>query len=122
MQKNIKVNSEKSAKTIIATLKKMGYAWRSNRVQWSTNYPIIIISSEKKEMWGDDHHNVEGGKQLFWPEDATEILSESIEIEIRNVAGHTAVISEAKIKVGCQFVSFEKFDEIAEAVKKVRGS
>lgn len=48
-----------------------------------------------------------------------EIVSES-PTTIKEVGDFDAVITSKNIKVGCQIISFEKFDEIAEAVKKHR--
>ena len=39
---------------------------------------------------------------------------------IKNVAGYTATVSSAGIKVGCQTLTLEKFAELEKAVAKVR--
>jgi hypothetical protein len=50
-----------------------------------------------------------------------EILSLSNQKIVEKVGEYKAVISPNGIKVGCTTISFEKFDEIAAAVKEVRG-
>ncbi len=41
-------------------------------------------------------------------------------IVIEDVGDYEARVTATGIKVGCQTISFEKFDEIEEAVKKIR--
>jgi hypothetical protein len=41
-------------------------------------------------------------------------------ITVEEIAGYDAVVSEDGIKVGCQTISFEKFDELVKAVNKIR--
>jgi hypothetical protein len=75
---------------------------------------------------GDDgEHSINwfaknGYKPVMLDKFIENILSYNSSIKIEISSQYTAEISKDSIKVGCQTISFEKFDEIAAAVEKMR--
>jgi hypothetical protein len=66
-----------------------------------------------------------GSAVLSWPSQATEILAELKEyfkgkkpVFVSNVGDYSATICDEGIKVGCQTISFAKFQEIVDGVDK----
>ena len=80
----------------------------------------IGYAADSKNM-GFVHTNPSG---LYWPKDADKIIDIIVgsnkSITVPNVGDYTATVDAEGIKVGCQTISFEKFDELTKAVNKIR--
>ncbi len=86
---------------------------------------FYIGESLDKEVCGNRYHNA--FRQSFTlPEDFSKVINiihnnEITEpIFIENVGNYQAIVYKDHIQVGCQTISFEKFDELVKAVNKVR--
>lgn len=80
-----------------------------------------------KEISGNGRIRV-GRENYTLPQDFSKVINlvRANEVEnytpviISDVGDYEAKVHKSGIKVGCQTISFEKFEEIAEAVKKFR--
>jgi len=116
----------KDRATLFPILFQLGYAYDKNRRAYRTLTDLnfhIDSSWEIVRLYNDKNLNFEGHyADYVWPKDATEIIKEitDTEITIDNVGDYSAIICREGIKVGCQTISFGKFDEIVEGVKKYK--
>lgn len=91
-----------------------------------TNFPVLNLENNGSgfDISGT---RVSDNDSLNWPSQAKEILKELKEIFVKpkpiiisNVGDYKATICEDGIKVGCQTISFAKFQEIVDGVSKYK--
>lgn len=87
-----------------------------------TTYYIGLSFNDKVTAWsaGDNDNNIDINDTESLAVFIAEIVSYEKPTTIKGVGQYDAIISSENIQVGCQTISFEKFDEIAAAVKKHR--
>lgn len=97
-----------------------------------TKYPvngIYIGDLRNKSIVGNASfgHGYGENNEFTLPEDFTKVINAIHEndnikepIIINGVGDYDAIITEESIQVGCQTITFKKFEELQEAVKKVR--
>lgn len=87
------------------------------------SFPVILVYKSAKFYCGNFSYYPNNGPELTF-EDLPKIVSiltnSKPPIVVENVGEYTAVINDDGINVGCQTISFEKFDEVAKAVKEYR--
>ena len=110
----------------------MGYVWHRDSDNWTDleriesryypSYPHININPSKKSISGNATRATQG---LNLDADYITVLQRIsgvvTEITITDVAGFNAVVENGQVKVGCQTITADKFREIQEAVKTIRG-
>lgn len=93
-----------------------------------SRYPINSFTCGKlsnKEVSGNVYPN-EYRLQFTLPEDFSKVINiinnndVTEPVLVKNVGDYQAVVHKDHIQVGCQTITFEKFDELAKAVNKVR--
>lgn len=124
----IDTSEEKHRRLLLAVLLSMGYKWHGQS-DWSVDkiqeeypfeeYPVIIVHLEEKTMGGNRKTS---SVEYHYPLDVYDILGVLSGIRppciiVEDVGEYSATITEKRIEIGCQTVSWEKFDEIAEARK-----
>ena len=80
-------------------------------------YPTIGIAPDGR-ISGTYHKD----STYVWPEDATRVLDNitTPNVTVEGVAGYSAVLGREGLQIGCQLVSWEKFDELVKESEKVR--
>ncbi len=87
----------------------------------------LIVYDELRQGAYNEYHfcGTSATPTHVWDTDAAKIIDHILnpfkEITINGVGDYSAIVSQDDIRVGCQVISFEKFQEIADAVKEVLG-
>jgi hypothetical protein len=124
----IHTDAAKHRTVLLSILMKMGAKWHNDadytvsyvdeKYSWD-NYPVVMLD-EDMEISGNpsDYRHV---THLF-PQDSYIILADlsdqSAPIVIEGVGDYSARVYKDHLMVGCQTISWEKFDEIAAARAK----
>jgi len=135
-QIHIKCNGIENRGTILAILFHMGYSYNSfsygkldtvgaidNSIR--ADYPNVIVEVSDPEnlnfcsdMWIRDNTYADG---YNWPEDATKVLEVITPAKTMTLTDdYQASVTPTGIVVGCQTITWEKFDELSEIAKKIR--
>lgn len=134
MELVVKHSSKEHWDLLITTLINMGYIWHRNgydttndiktiKSKWYVKYPSIVFNTKTKNISG----RMKGGNYTV-QYDLYAILKhinglETVDkIAVNNVGSYRAIVTSKEIVVGCQTISGEKFREIMETVKTVRGN
>jgi len=122
MNYKIKKGSEISLRALLGALVGLGYKFSDyfedvERYLRKSTYPYVLIT--ESGIIDACRENYTEAEIILWPEGFEEIISVALikSIYIENVGKYKAKITAKGIKVGCTSISFEKFNEIAEAVK-----
>jgi hypothetical protein len=118
--------------TLMTLLLTLGYVWHRNIDHWTDleriesryypAYPHININPAKKSISGNANHAPQGfNLDTDYITVLQRISGVVTEITITDVAGFSAVVHKGEVKVGCQTITADKFRDIQEAVKTIRG-
>jgi hypothetical protein len=82
-------------------------------------FPYPIIDHPTMNCWNGTYGSY---KVLNWPEQAEEILNVIFKktYAIEDFCDYSAEVTEDGIKVGCQTIKFDKFDELVKLVKEFK--
>jgi len=128
-RKVILTNTSEDRTALLAILFQYGYIWHKHSHD-TTQDPALVNSiynfSKYPRIAVDPTGSIcgTGGTQDYvWPQDAAKIIKDLTAkvIVVNNVGEYTATVSAKNIQVGCQTITWEKFDELVEASKQVRG-
>jgi len=115
--------------TLLTFLIGMGYVWHrgmgdpmtspmeiERRYSWRS-YPVVMVETEEKVISGVIN------SEIMWPDESAKIIGYFTpkikeDVTIHNVGDYSAQITSSGIHVGCQLISFKKFQEIVDAVKQ----
>jgi hypothetical protein len=84
-------------------------------------YKKVYVEIERKDSL--DVVSGDYGTAINWPSQATKLfklMSEERSLSVEISDDYTAIVKPDCIIVGCQTISYDTFDEIVAAVKKVR--
>lgn len=117
--------------TLMTLLLTLGYVWHRDSNPWtdleqieSCYYPIyshININPATKSISGTSSPIQGFNLDADYITVLQYISGVETEITVTDVAGFNAVIHKGEVKVGCQTITADKFREIQEAVKTIRG-
>lgn len=132
MRVTVQCNGVNGRKALLGVLFSLGYVWNRgfgeltdpNSVETNYpfgRYPVLTIDEDEKGIAGTDSCRTD----YQWPQDACEIINhfvgdERLEI-IQDFLGYKGTITKEGIKVGCQFVTHEKFKELMEVINTGKG-
>jgi hypothetical protein len=131
MIKKIYVNTKSATDRngLLALLFQHGFIWHKGMSDHSTDpervekeysqgsYPTIGIAPD-----GRVSGTIYKLSAYDWPEDAASVLDDVMNpnVTVEDVAGYSAVLGREGLQIGCQLVSWEKFDELVKGSKQVR--
>jgi len=87
------------------------------------DYPVLYINNANKIA---SRISTQGSYHFEYPEDISKIIDFFTNpnppkvYEVNDVAGYTAKINNVGIAVGCQTITFEKFQEISDKVDEFK--
>lgn len=111
-------------KILLLALIGLGYKWHgetSDIAEIDRDYPYSAWSTIRVDTTTKQICGVKDKPDYQWPEQSEEVLGSLDNSHvIYNVGDYTAVVGPKGIQIGCQFVTFDKFEEIAKAVAKIK--
>ena len=128
----INTNNKEGRNTLLTCLISMGYAWHKNGANLTNVvaiesgysqglYPTVGVNPSTGDLCGYGH-NI---SSHTWPKDAVEIIERLTKTYTVTEVGddnYTATVTDEGIVVGCQTITFEKFEEIVKVVKDFQDS
>ncbi len=128
----VKSSTVEDYETFLELLFKLGYTFSCYSNVKAVNeafgvfaYPTVVFREGSKNPGGNINFHPRCGTQYTLPQDFSAVFNqlnhpEKYSVVVKNVGDYEAMVTKNSVQVGCQTISFEKFEEIAEAVKQIR--
>jgi len=121
--------------TLLTCLISMGYAWHKSGINLTNvgeiergysqeTYPTVGVNPSTGDLCGYGRMQTRHTRHT-WPEDAVEIIERITKTYTVTEVGddnYTATVTKTGIVVGCQTITFDKFEEISKVVKDFQDS